>query len=261
MDFKTILLSNEDGVTTLTLNRPDKLNSFTDEMLEEFGLAMDEVARDEQSRVLVITGAGRGFCAGADLALALFKTTSAIEARKGMDAFNRIPLKIRALAKPVIACVNGVAAGAGANVALACDMIVASEQARFGQAFVNVGIHVDTGGIYFLPRAVGVPKAMELMMTGDLIDAKEAWRIGMINKVVPAEELGKATKELAQKIANGPPVALSMIKRSVYKTLGGDLSASLDCESDNQAMLLNSEDNKEGIKAFREKRKPVFKGR
>jgi 2-(1,2-epoxy-1,2-dihydrophenyl)acetyl-CoA isomerase len=261
MNPKTIVLTREEGVATILLNRPDRLNSFTEEMLEEFSSAIDEVARDEKSRVLVITGAGRGFCAGADLDLRLFKVTSALEARQGMNLFNQIPIKLRALAKPVIACVNGVAAGAGANVALACDIIIASEQARFGQAFVNVGIHVDTGGTYLLPRAVGVPKALELMMTGDLIDAKEAWRIGMINKVVSAEELEKTTKELAQKLASGPPTALGMIKSSVYESLEGDLTSALEREADKQAVLLGSEDNKEGIRAFREKRKPVFKGR
>lgn len=261
MDYKTIILSKEGAIATIILNRPDKLNALTEQMLEELSSAIDGIAEDEELRVLVITGTGRGFCAGADLDMSLFKATSPIEARKDMNLFNEIPLKLRALAKPVIASVNGVAVGAGANIALACDMIIASEQARFGQVFVNVGIHVDSGGTYLLPLAVGVPKAMELMMTGDLIDAREAWRIGMINRVVPPEELEKATKDFAQKIASGPPLALRMIKASVYKTLSSDLAMALEREADNQAILLNSEDNNEGIKAIREKRKPIFRGR
>lgn len=260
MNFETICLGKEGGISTVKLNRPDKLNSLTENMLEELRLAIDEVAKDEEVRVLVITGAGRGFSAGADLDHPLFKVPSPIEARKGMNVFNEIILKVRALPKPVIASVNGVAAGAGANIALACDIIIASEQARFGQVFVNVGIHVDAGGTHFLPWSVGVPKAMELMMTGDLIDAKEAWRMGMINKVVPAEELERATKEMAQKLASGPSMVLGMIKASVYKNLTQDLSAALEREADQQAILLNSEDNKEGVRAIREKRKPVFRG-
>lgn len=261
MDFKTILVTKEAGIATLTLNRPDRLNSLTEQMLSELSSAIDEVGKDRDIRVLVVTGAGRAFCAGADLDHPLFQASSSIAAYYGMNQFHNIPLKLRALMKPIIASVNGAAVGAGANIALACDIIIASEAARFGQVFVNVGIHVDTGGTYFLPRSVGIPKAMELMMTGDLIEAKEAERIGMISKVVPADALEKTTRELAQKLAGAPPTALAMIKASVYENLTKDLASALDREASCQALLLNSEDNKEGIRAFHEKRKPVFKGR
>jgi len=261
MNFETITKSKKSGVSTITLNRPDRLNALTELMQKELSLAIGEVDKDEEVRVLVITGAGRGFCSGADLEHPLFSMPSLIEARKGVNLFNEIILKLRALPKPVIASVNGIAAGGGANLALACDMIIASEQARFGQVFVNIGVHVDGGGTHFLPWAVGVPKAMELMMTGDIIDAKEAWRIGMINKVVPPEGLEPVTMELAEKLASGPPAALGMIKKSVYRSLTEDLSAALEREADNQAILLSSEDSKEGIRAIREKRKPRFIGR
>jgi len=260
MEFKSLILNKEAGIATITLNRPDKLNSLTVQILTEFSAAIDDVAKDDNIRVLVITGAGRAFCAGADLGHPLFKETSAVKIYKGLDKFHDIPLKLRALPKPVIACVNGSAVGAGANIALACDIIIAAEGARFGQVFINIGIHVDTGGTYFLPRSIGIPKAIELMMTGDLVEAKEAERIGMINRVVPSEKLHQVTTQLAQKLANGPPVALALIKASVYDNLTRDLSSALQREASCQAILLNSDDNKEGISAFLEKRKPMFKG-
>lgn len=256
----TVLVAREAGIATLTLNRPEKLNALTEEMLTELSGAINEVGRDDGVRVVIITGAGRGFCAGADLQHPLFSMASGVERHRGMESFHRIPLQLRSLPKPVIAAVNGVAAGAGANLALSCDIIIASEEARFGQVFVNVGIHVDTGGTYFLPRSVGVPKAMELLLTGELVDAREAERIGMINRVVPAADLLRVTRELAEKLAAGPPVALAMIKASVYRNLSADLASALEREANCQALLLNSEDNKEGIRAFLEKRKPQFKG-
>jgi len=261
MELKTILLSKEDGVATIILNRPDRLNALNQQMINELNLAIDEMAEDDGVRVLVISGAGRGFCAGADLDFLSSIGDSATEARKEMSAVHSIPLKLRALPKPVIASVNGAAAGAGANLALACDLIIASEKARFGQVFVNVGLHVDTGGTHFLPWAVGVPKAMELMMTGDLIDAKEAERIGLINRVVPPEELEKATKELAEKLANGPAAVFVALKTSVYQGLTMNLSAALEREADCQSIFMNSEDNREGVKAVLEGRKPIFRGR
>lgn len=260
MEFKTILLTKKSGIATLTLNRPEKLNSLTEEMLQEISTAIDAIAGDDYVKVVIITGAGRGFCAGADLQHPLFSMTSTVTRRRGMGSFHRIPVQLRSLSKPVIASVNGVAAGAGANLALSCDIIIAAEEARFGQVFVNIGVHVDTGGTYFLPRSVGVPKAMELMMTGEFVDAREAERIGMVNKVVKAADLAMSTRELAEKLAVGPPLALAMIKASVYRNLTSDLDLALEREADCQALLLNTEDNKEGINAFLEKRKPNFQG-
>lgn len=260
MEFETIIVSKENGIATAILNRPERLNALNKKAVEELSLLIRSVSEDEKTKVLVITGAGRAFCVGADFDLDIFKAGSPIQARIGMSLLYDLSMKLRALPKPVIASVNGVAAGGGANMALACDMIVASEKASFSQVFINVGLHVDTGGTYFLPWAVGVPKAMELMMTGDFISATEAERIGMINRVVAAEKLKDATVELAQKLAGKPPIALSMIKASVYHNLTGDLASALEREADCQAILLNSEDNREGIRALQEKRKPIFKG-
>ena len=259
MGFKTIILTNQSGISTLTLNRPEKMNSLSDQMLDEINAAINEVAKNREVRVLVITGAGKAFSAGADLDHSIFRETTDAGKRRKLAQFHSIPIKLRSLAIPVIASVNGVAVGAAANIALACDIVVASEEARFGQVFVNIGLHVDTGGTYFLPRSVGTTKAMELMLTGDIINAKEAERIGMINKVVPVEELERFTRNLAQRLAQGPPAALGMIKASIYENQSKDLSSALDREAKCQISLLNSEHNREGIRAFREKRRPLFK--
>jgi 2-(1,2-epoxy-1,2-dihydrophenyl)acetyl-CoA isomerase len=261
MDYETITYKKEAGVAYIDFNRPDKMNSLTDQMLTESSQAIDEAAKDPEVRVIVLTGSGRAFCAGADLGHPLFEATSPVEIHTGMASFHKLPLQLRNAPKPVIASVNGAAVGAGANLALACDMIIASDQARFGQVFVNIGVHPDTGGTYFLPRAVGVPRACELLMTGRIIDAKEAERIGMVNKVVPADKLEATTRELAESLAKGPPIALSMMKESIYQALEMDLPTALEREANCQAILVNSEDNREGIRAFREKRRPEFKGK
>lgn len=258
MEYKTIILSKEDNIATLVFNRPDKLNALSTEMLQEINAALDEVAKDKGLRVLIITANGKVFCAGADLREPIFAETSPSTTRRHLTLFHSIPIKLRALSVPVIASVTGAAVGAGANIALACDIIIASEKAQFGQVFVNIGLHPDTGGTYFLPRSVGIPKAMELMMTGDLIEATEAERIGMINKVVPSDKLEEVTRNLAQKLANGPAVALGMTKASVYENQMKDLDASLEREAECQVLLVGSPDNKEGIRAFKEKRKPKY---
>jgi len=261
MAYESIIYKKEAGMAYITFNNPKQMNSITDQMLTELSEALDEAAKAPEVKVIVLTGSGRAFCSGASLDLRLFKATSSAEVRALMTPFNKIILQLRNAPKPIIASVNGAAVGAGANLALACDIIIASDQARFGQVFVNIGVHPDTGGTYFLPRAVGVPRACELLMTGRIIGAEEAERIGMINKVVPGDKLEAFTKEFAANLANGPPVALSMIKESIYQTMEMDLPMALERESHCQAILINSEDNREGIKAFLEKRKPVFKGK
>ena len=260
MDYKSILVTRDAGIAVITLNCPDKLNALTVELLTELGVAIDEVGKDDDVRVVILTAEGKTFCAGANLQHPIFAVESPVQRYREMDLFHKLPLQLRSLPKPVIAAVNGVVVGAGANLALSCDMIIASDKARFGQVFVNIGLHVDTGGTYLLPRSVGVPKAMELLLTGDLVDATEAERIGMINKVVPEADLQRVTRELAEKLAAGPPVALALNKASIYCNLLGDLASALDREAYCQALILNSEDNKEGIGAFLEKRKPQFKG-
>ena len=261
MAYQTMIYKKEAGVAYITLNRPDKMNSLTEQMLTEISQAIEAAATDPEVRVIVLTATGRAFCAGADLGHSIFEKISPVEIRLGMAPFHKPPLQLRNVPKPVIASVNGAAVGAGANLALACDMIIASEQARFGQVFVNIGVHPDTGGTYFLPRSVGLPRACELLMTGRIVDAKEAETIGMISKVVPADKLEATTRELAESLAKGPPIALAMIKESIYQALEMNLATALDREADCQAILINSEDNKEGIAAFREKRRPEFKGK
>jgi 2-(1,2-epoxy-1,2-dihydrophenyl)acetyl-CoA isomerase len=256
--YKTIILSKRDQIITIMLNRPDKLNALSEEMLSEINTAIDEVAKDTKARVLIITAAGNVFSAGADLNHPIFSEASPDGKRSHLSTFHSIPLKLRRLSIPVIASVNGPAVGAGANIALACDIIIASEKARFGQVFANIGLHIDTGGTYFLPRSVGIPKAMELMMTGELLEASEAERIGMINRVVPHEDLEEVTAELARRLADGPPVALGMIKASVYENLSKCLEEALEHEVECQVALLGSPENIEGIKAFREKRRPKY---
>ena len=261
MPYESIIYKKEAAVAYITFNNPKQMNSITDQMLTELSQALDEAAKTPEVKVIVLMGSGRAFCSGANLGLRLFKATSAIEVRAWMTLFQKIPLQLRNIPKPIIASVNGAAVGAGANLALACDIIIASDQARFGQVFVNIGVHPDSGGTYFLPRSVGVPRACELLMTGRIIDAQEAERIGMINKVVPGDKLEAFTKDFAENLANGPPVALSMIKESINQTMEMDLLMVLEREANCQAILINSEDNQEGIKAFLEKRKPIFKGK
>ena len=261
MEYKDITLKKEEGIATITLNRPEKLNAATDRMLGELFDAIKEVGEDDSIRVLVLTGAGRGFCAGIDLDHPMFSMTTSTEGRKAVEPFGRVAYSLRNLPKPVIASVNGIAAGGGCGWALACDIIIASENARFTQAFVNVGLHPDCGCIYFVPRLVGVAKACELIFTGDIIDAEEAERIGLVNKVVPADQLEAATRKLASRIAEGPPIALGMAKASIYQGLGMDLASVLEMEARALSICLLTQDCKEGRKAIKEKRAPQFVGK
>ena len=261
MDYQTIILKKEEGVAIITLNRPERLNALTPKMLEEIITVTREVGEDEGIRAMVVTGAGRAFCAGADLDSPIFSMTNPAEIKEAVQPFSQIVFGLRNLPKPVIASVNGVAAGGGCGIAFACDIIIASDRARFGLAFTNVGLHPNTGCAYFLPRLAGVAKACELIFTSDIIDAREAERIGLVNKVVPAEELEAKTREIALKIAQGPPIAISMAKASIYKSLAMDLPSVLDMEERAQAICILTQDAKEGIRAFLEKRKPLFKGK
>jgi len=261
MEYKEIILKKEEGIATITLNRPEKLNAATDRMLEELLDAIGDVGQDDSLRVVVLTGAGRGFCAGIDLDHRLFRATTSVEGKKILEPFGRVSYSLRNLPKPVIASVNGIAAGGGCGWALACDIRIASENARFTQAFVNVGLHPDCGCIYFVPQLVGVAKACELIFTGDIIDAEEAERIGLVNRVVPADQLEAATRELASRIAKGPPIALRLAKASIYQGLGMDLASVLEMEASALSVCLLTQDCKEGRAAIKEKRAPQFVGR
>lgn len=261
MGYETIMVTKEDGVATITLNRPEAMNSVNEGMLKELVEVTQEVGDDEAVKVVVLTGAGRAFCAGGDLEAPMYKITNSAEMRRLIVEFGKIPLNLRNMPKPVIAAVNGAAVGAGLGFALAADIIIASEKARFGHVYRNIGLMSDCGSIYFLPRLIGVSKACEIIFTGKVIDAGEAERLGITNQVVPADQLEAVTKELAVKLAKGPSVAIGLAKMSLYQGLGMDLPTAIEWEARAHAICMLGEDMQEGIKAFKEKREPVFKGR
>ena len=264
MTYKCLLYEVKDGVATLTLNRPERLNALGDTLREDLHDAVTAAAADPDVRVIIITGAGKGFCAGGDVK-AMNEGKERGAARPLMERVapgrDRTVLALRDAPKPVIAAVNGAAAGAGMNLALACDIRIASTAAKFAQAFVKRGLHPDWGGTYFLPRVVGTAKACELIFTGDVIDAQEALRLGIVNAVYAPEELMPAAYELARKIASGPPIAIRLAKRALYHSEETDLRGALEFETFAQNVCSETEDAREGIRAFVEKRAPSFKGR
>jgi 2-(1,2-epoxy-1,2-dihydrophenyl)acetyl-CoA isomerase len=268
MSYETLLYEVEEGVATITLNRPAVLNAISPQMLEELQAAMHTVRDNASVRAVVLTGAGRGFCSGADLkARQRVKPSEAppdadkTGAERLRRTYNPLILAIRTVEKPFIAAVNGVAAGAGCNLALACDIVLASDEARFGNVFTRIGLIPDCGGHFFLPRLVGFHKAAELMFTGEIIDAHEAERLGLINRVVPHAELTKQTRELAERLARGPTRAIGLCKRTLNVGISADLAAVLDAEAEGQGRASQTEDHWEGIQAFLEKRPARFLGK
>ena len=255
MDYKNIIYTKSDNIATITLNRPEKLNALNVNSVRELREVINEISGDNDIRVVILTGAGRGFCAGAELSPRLLGRATLTRVQDLMSNVSNMVLGLRNLPKPIIAAVNGVATGGGANLALACDIIIASEKARFGQVFINIGLHPDSGGTYFLPRLVGPAKACELMFTGKMIDGAEAKSIGMINEVVPAEQLETSAKNLALKLTNASPHLLSMIKASIYRSLQTDLPTCLEYEAQANTSCLLGQDFREAAKAFRVKRK------
>jgi len=258
-----VLEQKHEGIATLVMNRPDRLNALNNDLSVTLNEALGRVAEDAGVRVVVITGGGRAFCAGGDLALiGKGRATGATQElepllRSGMQAV----LKIRTMPQPVIAAVNGPAAGAGMNIALAADIRIATEEATFGQNFSKVGLFPDFGGTYFLPQLVGPAKAAELFYTGEMIDAKTALDLGIVNRVVPAAQLETEVKLLAQKIADGPPVAIRAVKKAVFGSEKKKLADALEHEVQEQIRCYLSEDCSEGIRAFFEKRAPRFHGK
>ena len=252
----------EAGVATVTLNRPDKLNAFGGTMRQDLLAALQSVESDPACRVAVITGAGRAFCAGGDVDfMAGLQKQHDVETFRGLlEAGGAIVLQLSQMTKPVIASINGVAAGAGCNLALACDYRIASEQAKLGETFVRIGLHPDWGGTWLLPRLVGRSRALELMMTGRMVDTAEALAIGMIDRVVPAADLANETARLATAIAAAPPIAIAGIKRALDRHERNDLAGQLALESEHQLRAFLSEDAAEGMNAFFEKRAPQFRG-
>lgn len=255
-----ILLEKKEGVAKITLNRPQVFNSFNREMALELQAALDDCANDKTVRAIYLTGNGKAFCAGQDL-----KEVTTPELNPGFrkileEHYNPIILKIRNLEKPVLCAVNGVAAGAGANIALACDIVVAHEKVAFIQAFSLIGLVPDSGGTYILPRLIGYQKAMALAMLGDKVGAVDAERMGMIYKVIAEEEFEEETWKIASKLANMPTQGLAYTKQLFNQSLTNTLAEQLALEGEFQIKAAQTEDYTEGVTAFVEKRKPNFKG-
>jgi 2-(1,2-epoxy-1,2-dihydrophenyl)acetyl-CoA isomerase len=264
MTYECLLYEVKDGIATLTLNRPDRLNALGGTLREDLLDAITRTSADPEVRVMVITGAGKGFCAGGDVK-AMNEANEGKRERplgeKIAPSRDRTLLAMREAPQPIIAAINGAAAGAGMNLALGCDLRIASTAAKFSQAFVKRGLHPDWGGTYFLPRTVGMAKACELIFTGDVIDAAEALRLGLVSRVVAPEELLPTAHELARRIAAGPPVAIRLAKRNLYRNAEGTLRSALEFETFAQNVCYETEDAREGIRAFVEKRPPQFRGR
>ena len=257
----SILIKIENQVAYITLNRPDVFNSFNREMALSLQSILDDCEHNNGVRSIVITGNGKAFCAGQDL-----KEVTSPELNPGFkkileEHYNPIITRIRAINKPIIAAVNGVAAGAGANIALSCDLVVASNKASFIQAFSKIGLIPDSGGSFFLPRLIGFQKATALMMLGDKVTAEEAEELGMIFKVISSESFNEEVEKLAVKLANMPTKALGLIKELLSKSMTNTLDQQLELEGKLQIKAALSEDYTEGVNAFMEKRKPIFKGK
>lgn len=264
MTEQDIIYTKEQGIAKITMNRPDRMNAFSEEMTQGIMTAITEMKQDDSLRVLIITGTGRAFSSGGDVKA----MAGRLDEEKGADESRRlfgrelapIPMALAGLEKPTIAAVNGVAVGGGFDLALACDIRIASDRARFSEVFIRRGLIPAMGGTYFLPRLVGIDHACELIWTGDMIDAAEAERIGLVTRVVPHDELEAAAWELALKLAKGPPLAIRVAKRAIYKGLTQDLATALEYIQPLLMALRQTEDHAEGARAFVEKREPLFRG-
>jgi 2-(1,2-epoxy-1,2-dihydrophenyl)acetyl-CoA isomerase len=256
MDYEGLLFEKKDGVATVTLNSPDKLNAISMKMRESLLKVIDDVGKDDTVKVVILTGAGRGFCAGADLSelSGPLPEPTVYERLKGTPrpAFFK-------LEKPVIAAVNGACVGAGLSLALTCDIRIASDKAKFGSAFIKLGATPDNGMTYWLPRLMGTAAALEFLLTGKIIMGTEAKQLGIVSQVVPPEELMKVSQELAAQIAQYPLLALSLTKRLVYRSMLDDIARQYDWENWAGAITMQTRDNKEAMNAFAEKRPAEFK--
>ena len=258
-----LLIENDGAVRILRLNRPESLNAVDNELLTALGRAVADADKDKTVRCVVLTGAGRGFSSGQDLAdvAARYTTNEPIELGSHLrERYNPIITRLRTIEKPVIASVNGVAAGAGCSLALACDIRIAAESASFIEAFVNVGLVPDSGSTFMLPRLIGVSRAMEMAFTGRKIAAPEALQIGLVNQLVPDDQLAAATKKLADKLAGLPTRAIGLTKRAINASWRSDIETQLDYEAMLQTTAGQTHDHREGVTAFLEKRSPKFTG-
>jgi enoyl-CoA hydratase/carnithine racemase len=260
--YEHIQVSEAEGIATITLCRPDRLNAFIGHMRRDLAEALEHAGSDRNVRVVIVTGAGRAFCAGGDIAFMaeLMQRRDAEEFSRILGAGRRVILAIRQMTKPVIARINGPAYGAGFNLALACDLRIAANTATFSQSFAKVGLHPDWGGTYFLPRLVTPNKTCEMFFLGESIDAAEAARLGIVNQVVAPEDLESATLQLAERLRAAPPIALAAAKHAVYMSQGAELEEMLRFETEAQMRCFDSDDGHEGIHAFLEKREPRFTG-
>src|SRR5918999_914966 len=260
--YEHIQVAEADCILTITLNRPDRLNAFIGHMRRDLAEALEHAGSDRSVRVVIITGAGRAFCAGGDVAFMaeVMDRRDAEEFLRILGAGRRVITAIRQMTKPVIASINGPASGAGCNLAFACDLRIASNNATFSQSFAKVGLHPDWGGSYFLPRLVTPNKACEMFFLGEAIDAAEAGRLGIVNQVVAPEELETATMQLAERLRAAPPIALAAAKHAIYMSEAADLEEMLRYETEAQLRCFDSEDGHEGVHAFFEKRDPHFTG-
>jgi len=267
MDYSNILYAKEEGIATITLNRPEKLNALDSKILIELISAIDDAREDDEVKVMIMTGAGRGFCSGADLASPV---SGSNPKQPGINrpirlepfvAFGAVARRLHDFHKPVIAAVNGVSSGGGLSLALLADIRIASENASFISVFVRRGLVADTGTTYLLPRIVGTENALQMMWTGEAVDAKEAERIGLVSKVVAPDQLMAAARELAGKIAKGPSLSIELMKRMVYAGLeGNSFTLQAAYEGWAQEMCYLTDDFKEGVAAFLGKRKATFTG-
>ena len=275
MAYRALILQKEGPVATITLNRPDAGNSFDFRLMEEVDAVMREVSKDKSIRAVILTGAGKYFSTGINLSMftdakGMVEKDGGVEDKITDDADQTYGkgtpvaavIRMRSMNKPVIAAINGPTVGAALSLVLGCDIRIASDRARFSMIFVKRGIAADTGGSFTLPRAVGLAKACEMVLTGDMIDAAEAERIGLVNKVVPHDDLMKVAQELAMKISKNPPLAVAMAKADLYRAMEEkDIIKQMKHEEKTQEVLINTEDFMEAATAFMEKREPKFKGK
>jgi enoyl-CoA hydratase/carnithine racemase len=256
----SIKVQAREGILTITLDRAEKLNAFAGHMRRDLGETLERAGSDDDVCVIVITGAGRAFCAGGDVAAMddMMQREDADEFARMLGAGRRVVTEIREMVKPVVASINGVASGAGFNLALACDLRIAAESARFSQSFVKVGLHPDWGGTYFLPRLVPANIACEMFFLGDAIDAARALALGLINRVVPDDQLEIETQRLAARLRDAPPESIAAAKHAVYLSHHAELEEMLQYETEAQLRCFHTADAREGVRAFLEKRAPRF---